>query len=102
MTYYPMTVSMFSLKNLNKSTHSFSITHRVAFYTVDYCDDLLHNPVLEFLKKSMGARNRVGWVVVPARQATQPGKTGSLESILGLLRSLKIRAWGFKYVKNNE
>jgi hypothetical protein len=31
-------------------------------------------------------------VVVPARQATQPGGIGFLESILGLLRSLKIRA----------
>jgi hypothetical protein len=33
----------------------------------------------------MGARNRV----VLARQATQPGGIGSLESILGLLKSLK-------------
>jgi hypothetical protein len=31
-------------------------------------------------------------VVLPARQATQPGGIGSLESILGLLKSLKIRA----------
>jgi hypothetical protein len=31
-------------------------------------------------------------VVVPVRQATQPGGIGSLESILGLLKSLKIRA----------
>jgi hypothetical protein len=31
-------------------------------------------------------------VVVPARRATQPGGIGSLESILGLLKSLKIRA----------
>ncbi len=30
-------------------------------------------------------------VVVPARQATQPGGIGSLDSILGLLKSLKIR-----------
>ncbi len=34
-------------------------------------------------------------VVVPARQATQPGGIGSLESILGLFRSLKIRALDF-------
>ncbi len=34
-------------------------------------------------------RNRV---VVPARQATQPGGIGSSVSILGLLKSLKIRA----------
>ncbi len=33
------------------------------------------------------------WVVVPARQATQPGVIGSLESILGLLKSWKIRLW---------
>jgi hypothetical protein len=31
-------------------------------------------------------------VVVPARQDTQPGGVGSLESILGLLKSLKILA----------
>jgi hypothetical protein len=31
-------------------------------------------------------------VFVPARQATQPGGIGSLESIHGLLISLKIRA----------
>jgi hypothetical protein len=31
-------------------------------------------------------------VVIPARQATQPGGIDSLESILGLLKSLKIRA----------
>ncbi len=37
-------------------------------------------------------RNRVA---VLARQATQPGGIGSLESILGLLKSLKfgLRAW---------
>jgi hypothetical protein len=35
------------------------------------------------------SRNRV---FVPARQATQSGGIGSLESILGLLKSLKIRA----------
>jgi hypothetical protein len=44
----------------------------------------------------MGARNRVevglsNRVVVPARQATQPSGIGSQESILGLLKSLKIR-----------
>jgi hypothetical protein len=31
-------------------------------------------------------------VVVPARKATQPGAIGSLKSILGLLKSLKIRS----------
>ncbi len=41
-------------------------------------------------KLSMGARNRGR--IVPARQATQPGGMCSLESILRLLQSLKIRA----------
>jgi hypothetical protein len=43
----------------------------------------------------MGARNQVGIGLsyrLPARQATQTGGIGSLESILGLLKSLKIRA----------
>jgi hypothetical protein len=41
----------------------------------------------------MGARNRVGiGLSFPARLATQPGGIGSLESILGLLKSLTIRA----------
>ncbi len=47
--------------------------------------------MLEFLNILWGwepSRNRV---VVQARQATQPGNIGSLESILGLLKSLKIR-----------
>jgi len=44
--------------------------------------------VLEFLN-NLPSRNRV---IVPARQATQPGGIGSLESILGLLKSLKIWA----------
>ena len=41
--------------------------------------------MLEILK----SRNRV---VVLARQATQPGGIGSLESILGLLKRSKIQA----------
>jgi hypothetical protein len=36
-------------------------------------------------KQSAGATNRVGMVVVPARQATRPGGIGSLESIHRLL-----------------
>jgi hypothetical protein len=41
----------------------------------------------------MGATNRVRTgVVVPACQATQPSGIDSLESILGLLKSLKILA----------
>ncbi len=50
----------------------------------------------EIFKQSVGARNRVGiGCTVPARQATQPGEIGILESILGLLKSLKIRALVF-------
>jgi hypothetical protein len=37
-------------------------------------------------------------VFVPARQATQPGGIGSLESILGLLKSLKIWALYYTYL----
>ncbi len=52
-------------------------------------------PSAVILEKSMGglgtARNRF---VVPARQATQPSGIGSLGSILGRLKSLKIRALG--------
>jgi hypothetical protein len=40
-------------------------------------------------KQSVGATNRAGMVVVPARQATQPGGIGSLASILGFLKRLK-------------
>jgi hypothetical protein len=41
----------------------------------------------------MGARNQVGiGYCYRARQATHPGGTGFLESILGLHKSLKIQA----------
>jgi hypothetical protein len=44
-------------------------------------------------KQSKRARNRVGLgLSYRPRQATQPGDIGALESILGLLKSLKIRA----------
>ncbi len=46
-------------------------------------------------KQSMGARNRVGIGLsyrLASRQATQPGEIGSMESILGILKSIKIRA----------
>jgi hypothetical protein len=52
-------------------------------------------------KQSVGARNRVRIqkrVVVQARQATQPGGIGSLESILGLLQSLKLGAQRRKFM----
>jgi hypothetical protein len=55
-------------------------------------DGFTDNTVLEFLTIYGGwspSRNRV---VVPARKATQPGRISSLESILGLLKGLKIRA----------
>jgi hypothetical protein len=40
----------------------------------------------------MGARYRAGiGFSLPARRVTQPGRIGSLESILGLLKSFKIR-----------
>ncbi len=42
-------------------------------------------------KQSMGASNRVGKVVVPARKTKKAGGIGSLESILRLLKSLIIR-----------
>ncbi len=47
----------------------------------------------DILEQSIGTRNRIGtglWC--PARQATLPGRIGSLESIPGLLKSLKIPA----------
>ena len=52
-------------------------------------------PVVEFLN-NLWARNRVGtWLSyrpVARQHSTQHGGIGSLESILGLLKSLKIRA----------
>ncbi len=44
-------------------------------------------------KQSVGARNRVGKGCTPARQATQPGGIGSLDSIFGLL---KVRKFGLR------
>jgi hypothetical protein len=45
----------------------------------------------------MGARNRLGiGLSYTARQATQPGGIGFLESIIWLLKSLKIRAQATK------
>ncbi len=41
-------------------------------------------------KQSMGARNPVG--IGLSYRASQPSEIGSLESILGLLKSFKIRA----------
>ncbi len=42
----------------------------------------------QFMGGKESSRKRV---VVPARQATQPGGIGSLESIIGLLKCLNIR-----------
>jgi hypothetical protein len=50
------------------------------------------HPVLKFLNNLWGPQPSRTMVVVPARHATQPGGIGSLESILGLLKCLKIRA----------
>jgi hypothetical protein len=52
------------------------------------------NKIAGISKQSMGARNRVGIGLSyrPARLHIKPGGIGSLESILGLLKSLKIRA----------
>ncbi len=49
-------------------------------------------PVLEFGTIYGGLEPSRNRVVVPARQAMQPFGIGSLESILGILKSLKIRA----------
>ncbi len=44
-------------------------------------------------KQSMGAiGTEYNRVVIPARQATHPGRIDSLESTLGLIKSLEIRA----------
>ena len=49
--------------------------------------------VLVFLNNLYGGQEpRRNRVVVPARQVTQPGGIGPLKSILGILKSLKIRA----------
>jgi hypothetical protein len=48
--------------------------------------------VLEFLNNLWGQKPSRKRVFVPARQATKGGGIDLLESILGLLRSLKIRA----------
>ncbi len=52
-------------------------------------------------KQSMGARNRV-WNGLSYRQATHPGGIGSLESILGLFKSLKIRAQASLHIRESE
>jgi hypothetical protein len=65
----------------------------VAVYSVYTEEDLClllkwfpHDSWAGIFKQSMRSRNRVkNRVVVPARQATQPGGIGALESILGLL-----------------
>ncbi len=51
--------------------------------------------MLEFFNNLWGIGTEWNRVVAPARQATQPGGVGSLESILGgLIESLKIQAQG--------
>ncbi len=53
-------------------------------------------------KQPLGARNRVGIVLSyrPARLHTQPGGIGSMESILGLLKSFKLWALFSLYVSD--
>jgi hypothetical protein len=54
--------------------------------------------VLEILNNLRGLGTDIGvGLFVPARQATQPGGIGSLESILGLFKSLTILAMAGKY-----
>jgi hypothetical protein len=56
-------------------------------------------PVPEFLYNlwGLGTEYSSNRVVVPARQATQPGEIGSLEPILGLLKSLTVLALAGRY-----
>jgi hypothetical protein len=49
--------------------------------------------VLEILYNLWGQEPSWNRLVVPAREATQSGGIGSLESILGLLQSLKFGLW---------
>jgi hypothetical protein len=51
-----------------------------------------NNTVLEFLNNLCGLELSKNRVVAQARQATWAGGIDSLELILGLLKSLKIRA----------
>ncbi len=62
----------------------------VCWYTVFPVNCLY--PVLEFLNNLWGLGTDRNRIVVSARQATQPDGIGSLELILGLFKSLKIRA----------
>jgi hypothetical protein len=50
--------------------------------------------MLEYLNHLWVLGTEYNRVVVPARQAAQAYGTGTLESILGLLKSLKFRARG--------
>jgi hypothetical protein len=65
-------------------------TEGVIFIAVHIAQRIV--PRAGIFKQAMGARKRVGLGLSYQRQATQPGRIGSLESILGLLNSLKIRA----------
>ncbi len=50
--------------------------------------------MLELLNNLWGLGTSRNRVAIPARQATEPGEIGSLESNFGLLKSLNIRAQG--------
>ncbi len=61
---------------------------------------LRKRPGAGILKQYLGARRtelEKGCRTVPARQVTQPGGIGSLESIFGLIKSLTIRAQVYRY-----
>ncbi len=61
---------------------------------------LFSNSSTRVSKQSFGARNRVGIKLsYRSRQATQPGGISSLESILGLLKTLKLWLWYFKFLR---
>jgi hypothetical protein len=65
---------------------------QIYVYVFHFTDTDAQDSRAGILKQSMGARNRVGKVIVTARQATWAGGIHSLESIPGLHKRLKIRA----------
>ncbi len=82
-------------RNLLFTSHILMVTLQkpTTPYNKIKCTKTTYNQCWNF-KQSMhgGQEPSKNWVVVPARQATQPDGTGSLESILGLLKSFKICA----------
>ncbi len=62
----------------------------------------MKGPKLKFLNNQWGLGTEQGWVIVLAHQATQAGRIDSLESIPGLLRSLKIQALFFNILSTRS